>query len=355
MQFDRKRIAEAIALKENYIISLRTAWDAINKEVFQFDDTNCVCPTCKQQLPVENIEKQKETLLANFNQSKIQRKQEKVDESTRVKTEKSNLEKQLSELNESALQQQITEQQNKISSLENKLTNARAEAAKNTVSNVEFTVNELLKLNGDALNLQDEISELNNQIASATDKLAEDDDNYESKKEKALLQTQVDHIKNQLALRETIEQTDRRIEQLLHEESENAQAIADVEKHENEIEQFTRAKNDIVQEKVNKLFRYVQFRLFQKQVNGEIAETCVCEYKGVPYPTLNTAAKLLAGIDVLNTLSSYYQKWAPVFCDNRESVSWIPESKSQLISLYVSPEHKKLTIEMVGKKEMVRA
>jgi DNA repair protein SbcC/Rad50 len=152
-------------------------------------------------------------------------------------------------------------------------------------------------------------------------------------------------LKHSLATREVIENTQKRIAQLEQEETANAQAIAAVEQQEFDIETFTRAKMDILEHKVNKLFRYVSFRLFQHQVNGEIAETCVCEYKGVPYPTLNTAAKLLAGIDILETLSNYYGIHAPVICDNRESVSWIPDIKSQVISLFVSPDDKKLRVE----------
>lgn len=112
---------------------------------------------------------------------------------------------------------------------------------------------------------------------------------------------------------------------------------------------------DILEKKVNKLFKFVSFRLFAEQVNGGIAETCVCEYKGVRYPTLNTAAKLLAGLDVLNTLSTFYAVCAPVFCDNRESVTFIPETSSQIISLFVSPDDKKLRVIPDHKTELAFA
>ena len=105
-----------------------------------------------------------------------------------------------------------------------------------------------------------------------------------------------------------------------------------------------KAKMNILEARVNKLFKHVRFRLFDRQVNGAYVEACVCEYDGVPYPTLNTAAKILAGVDIINTLSKFYSIHAPIFLDNRESTVWIPESQSQIINLYVSDADKKMRV-----------
>jgi exonuclease SbcC len=170
-------------------------------------------------------------------------------------------------------------------------------------------------------------------------------DTSEQKALKVRIGNELDEIKRQLAIKSTIEQTQTRISQLQKEEAANAQAIADIERSEFEIETYTRAKMDILEKRVNEKFRYVQFRLFDTQVNGAVVEDCMCYYGNVKYPTLNTAAKLLAGLDVLETLSNHYDVHAPVFCDNRESVSWIPESKSQIISLFVSAADVELRVE----------
>jgi DNA repair protein SbcC/Rad50 len=333
-----------IEIKQQHVLNLRAEWDKINKENFSFDESKCECPTCKQLLPTDQVEHKKAELLKNFNEDVARRKADKVAQANQVKGEIKQLQDAIDAVHNCELQSPEAEKEN-LNALETKLFELRASYSKQSAENTDVAVDALLKVNADALNLQDEITMLQKDIDAGSD---EEDVNVDAEKHKARKQEyllQLDQLKHSLATREVIENTQKRIAQLEQEETANAQAIAAVEQQEFDIETFTRAKMDILEQKVNKLFRYVSFRLFQRQVNGEIAETCVCEYKGVPYPTLNTAAKLLAGIDILETLSNYYGIHAPVICDNRESVSWIPDIKSQVISLFVSPDDKKLRVE----------
>ena len=48
---------------------------------------------------------------------------------------------------------------------------------------------------------------------------------------------------------------------------------------------------------------------------------------------------------MINALSDYYQVSAPIFIDNRESTSSIPDMDAQIINLYVSEPDKQLRIE----------
>jgi chromosome segregation ATPase len=339
-----------IEAKEAIIVTLRNDWNSINAEHFQFDESKCECPTCKQQLPDHDIEKMREELLKNFNESVARRKADKVEYSNQVKKEIKQLQENIEALKALDHLQEIAVFQHNIKALESRLQELQATEAKKHVGNIEVEVEALLKVNADALNLRDEITCLEAEIKSDTEALVENTDTSKHKEKKQQLQAELDRINKELAAKAVIERTTTRIQQLEAEERNNAQAIADLEQQEFEVETFTRAKMDILEKKVNGMFRYVQWRLFDQQVNGAIAETCVCEYNGVPYPTLNTAAKLLAGLDVLNTLSKFYNVYAPVFCDNRESVTMIPETSCQIISLFVSPEDKKLRVETVGRK-----
>lgn len=354
--FYTKQLAE----KDELITKLRAEWIAINKETFTYDE--CDCPTCGA-IPENQVIKKKEELLENFNASVKKRKDDKVKYSNQVKEEKAQIGQKLAELNAADLTASITAERSKLTQLETKLSTLKLTESKRAPADTETVVNELMKVNGDALNLQEEIEVMQAAINSENEALWDVSDNEKEKEEKAQLQVTIDDLKKRVVLKEIIESADARIKQLMSDESANAQAIADLEKQEFEIETFTRAKMDILEKRVNGLFKYVKFRLFEVQVNEGIKETCVCEYLGVPYPTLNTAAKLLAGLDILETLSNFYGVHAPVFCDNRESVSWIPESKSQIISLFVSAADKKLRIEEAGallkkttyKKEMAEA
>ncbi|MBO9151909.1 AAA family ATPase [Chitinophaga sp. GCM10012297] len=339
----QKEVARLDALIE----SNRKSWSEINAEKFQFDESSCSCPTCKQQLPAGQIEKTKADLLKNFNEDVAARKAEEVRKSNQSKAERARQLEAISglQLSITELEATITGDKARLPDLQLKLEALQQEDKGKSIPDIEAAVDLLMEKNADALNLKDEISELTKQINAATAALGQPSDFEQEKSEKAQLNVEHEALQKSLAIRETIEKTGARISQLEAEESANAQEIANIEQRQFEVESYTRVKMDILEQRVNGMFRYVSFRLFETQVNGAIAETCVCEYKGVPYPTLNTAAKMLAGLDVLETFSNHYGIHAPVFCDNRESVSFIPESKSQLISLFVSPADSTLRVE----------
>jgi DNA repair protein SbcC/Rad50 len=341
--------------KDALIIECRKKWSEVNAERFEFDDSKCECPTCKQQLPAADIEAQKERLLNNFNESVLRRKNVQVTISNQAKAEKKQLEENIAALEAVNYTEEIASAEETLTSLQGNLSTLTANKKQQTPEELEVAVDALLQLNADYLNLQDEITALEEEIRQENEGLSAGTDNSKIKVRKVDLINAIDNEKTKLASKGQIVKTSERIAELKNEEQVNAQAIADIEKQEFEVETYTRAKMDILEKRVNEKFRYVKFRLFEIQVNGGIAETCVCEYQGVPYPTLNTAAKILAGLDVLETLSDHYGIHAPVFIDNRESTTWIPECKSQIISLFVSPDDKTLRVEKASTNRMMAA
>ena len=73
-------------------------------------------------------------------------------------------------------------------------------------------------------------------------------------------------------------------------------------------------------------------------INGGVEECCETLYNGVPYSTgLNTGHKIIVGLDIINTLSEHYGFRPPIFVDNAESVTDLPEMQAQVIRL-VKPE-----------------
>jgi exonuclease SbcC len=67
---------------------------------------------------------------------------------------------------------------------------------------------------------------------------------------------------------------------------------------------------------------------------------------GVPYADANNAAKINAGLDIINTLSTHYGVSAPIFIDNREAVVELFPVNAQTISLVVSGQDKTLRVEV---------
>jgi len=331
------------------VAQLRKDWDAINSEVFEFDESTCTCPTCKQQLPAYDIETKKVQLRKNFNDDVAKRKDDKVFQSNLLKAEVQQLQDKINDIDVSSMGVLIQGENQKLVALQNKL--LELQAAVSTDVDIEKEVKTSIAANHRLSELDEEISGLTEEIEAKSSQLG-NTDNTELKSRKLHLTIELDDIKKQLALKEVIESGENRITQLETEERENAQEISNIEQQEFDIENYTKAHMAILDERVNNMFQYVKWRLFETQVNGAVVETCVCEYNSVPYPTVNTAGKLLSGIDILNTLSKHYNIYAPVFNDNAESSTYVPPTKSQLIRLFVSPSDETLRVESANLKQL---
>ena len=53
----------------------------------------------------------------------------------------------------------------------------------------------------------------------------------------------------------------------------------------------------------------------------------------MPFSDGNTAGKIIAGIDIVNALSEHYGVRVPLWVDNKESITDLAETTSQVISL----------------------
>lgn len=153
----------------------------------------------------------------------------------------------------------------------------------------------------------------------------------------------LDEVKQKLSIRATIEKNAAKKAEILAREKELAQQQADLEKQEFTIDELNKARMDEVERRVNSKFQNVRFRMFEPQLNGGETPTCIAMVDGVKYADLNTAGKINAGLDIINTLCLYHGVSAPVFIDNAESVNQLFPVASQLVKLIVTTD-KELTI-----------
>ena len=110
------------------------------------------------------------------------------------------------------------------------------------------------------------------------------------------------------------------------------------------IDEFVKAKVDMLEESINSHFEYARFKMFNVLVNGNIEECCETTYKGVPYRSMNNAARMNVGRDITNALTKFYHVTAPVFIDNAEAVTDFIKCNSQTIKLVVDADFKELTM-----------
>lgn len=109
------------------------------------------------------------------------------------------------------------------------------------------------------------------------------------------------------------------------------------------IDEFVKAKVDLLEQSINSHFEYARFKMFSELVNGNIEECCETTYKGVPYRSMNNAARMNVGLDIINALTKFYNVTAPVFIDNAEAVTDFIKCNSQTIKLVVDADFKTLT------------
>lgn len=156
-------------------------------------------------------------------------------------------------------------------------------------------------------------------------------------------------IRRQLAAFDAAEARRKRIAELEEQQKELAAAYAGCEKGEYLCGQFVRAKVSLLDERINSRFRTLKFKLFHEQQNGGLQEICKvlipCESGLVEYEKANNAARINAGLEIIDTLSEHYGVRLPVFVDNAESVTALEPVGGQCIRLVVSEADKQLRTE----------
>ena len=126
--------------------------------------------------------------------------------------------------------------------------------------------------------------------------------------------------------------------ELQNEEENISMKIQELEGEQYALEEFTKTKVELLENAINSKFEIVKFRLFDTQINGGLIECCDTLVNGVPYSDVNNAHKILAGLDIINTLIKFYNTSAPIFIDNRESINEIYPINTQIISLIVTTD-----------------
>lgn len=316
-----------------------------------FDENSTVCSLCGQKLPEDKIEQ----LKTDFEMKKAKAKAEletkhmlalnefkssnaaKLQEIVNSGYEKKNLIEKLTSENESLKKEmdELKQKENaalaKKNEAEKRLSEIPEEAAYS--QNEEYA-----KLKAEHDKILADIAKLESEGA---DKVVTD-----LKAEKADLQSQLEEVNKVIAQAANNVAIDDRIETLRDEQKEIGQKVADQEQMLYLLEEFIRFKLDKVSESINSHFKTVNFKLFEMQLNGGMKDCCECTVNGVPYSTLNSGHRIVAGLDIIRSLSELYGVSVPIFVDNAESLNDfnVPDMDTQLILLSVSAD-KQLKVE----------
>lgn len=303
----------------------RDEWNAEKDRVF--DENSLICPYCKQEYPNEK----KDELRADFKAHKEAMLNKITDKGNKAKelldNEKATLER---------LKKELPEHEKSLEMLNNSIAVLEKQLSELPTS-IDVTGTEEYKaIQKQIAEKEQAMSKMNNAYEARNSLNAELED----------LQSQLIECEKKIAMSQKNIEIDERIEELQEEQRITAQKIADVEKMLYLLDEFIKYKLDKISDSINSQFEMVNFILFKSQLNGGIAETCECQYNGIPFGSLNSAARIQCGLDIIRTLQIMYGVFVPVFVDNRESCTNIPTMDCQVISLVVSPTDTDLRIEV---------
>lgn len=140
-------------------------------------------------------------------------------------------------------------------------------------------------------------------------------------------------------IQKMIDEADAKVKKL-------ADEIARLECLELEALSFIRADVDAQEEAINRLFNVARWKMFETTLDGGIVETCEVMTKGgASYGSMNDAAKIQCGMDVIRVLNDRYKASATIFVDNAESITQKHfDTPAQVIRLKVREGLDTLTI-----------
>ena len=325
----------------------RDAWSVENSREIKFNDADFCCPTCKRAFEETNTEARRKTMIDNFNTDKANNLAKISADGKKLATERDALEKEGIEIGVKAAENMkmvelltttIKELTDQITAEEAKITSAVPKAS------VEEQVQKMLAENVEYKKIVADIAAIRAEIDQMTTALGTAPDTTELKTKRAAVVAEIDAIKSELFKEQQIVKVDERVKQLEAEEKTLSATILENERLQFIIDKFNKLKVQFIEDTVNDKFKLVNFKMFEQQINGGEAETCICTINGVPYLDANTASKVNAGVDIINALCEHYNVTAPVFVDNRESVINLIACASQIINLFAFKGEKVLRI-----------
>lgn len=314
-----------IKKKEAELEKLRAVWIETSEKTYQ-GETHC--PTCHQPLPEEKLEE----ALGLFNSEKVKKLEELEAEALASKRRISELKEQIEGLRLQSIEARALE-----ISTKNEI--ETAEGVLLSMNEVQVTEIKKDEINGISA-IEKEIKELEQRLSSLAEPSKRNLD--KEKERKAELIDLRDKAKARLLDKKRIKDCDDKIKELQDRASDLAEELAKAEREEMTAQSFQIKKIEEAEKRINGLFQDCSFRLFDYTIDDKEKqfpiECCVLYHKGVPYSTTNTANRMNAGLEIINTLSRFHGISAPIFIDNRESVTEIIEVSSQVINLKVSDD-----------------
>lgn len=318
---------EVLARLSKTLSALQMSFDTINATEY-VDTIDTHCNVCHQPLPVEQVESVRKRAREQFNMKKSRNLRETKEAIEKAKEEFTRVEEELAGLRQKY-----------------KLLNEEYELLEKERDDFEFSCK--LFDTGIDFDSDDECKQLQGAIQQSEEavkhaELLSADRLTDIDKEIAAFKIDLAKTNMDIAACEINVKTQERIREL--EEQNRALAIEYEELMQRTylIEEFTKIKINEIENSIAENFKLARFKLFEEQINGGITECCETMFNDVPFRSLNNAARINVGLDIINTISKHYDITATVFIDNAEAVTRFIDCDSQVIRLVVNENCKEL-------------
>lgn len=330
-EYSRDMKADALRMKRQELQQIelraddfRKKWEEVESKAFVWNEDQEICPNCGQRLPSENIEELKEKAHEQWTVRHMA-EQDRLDvEAKALKDAKQRIEAELNEL-----QTKINTLTTEVSSLQGQENELKAYK----VEQVDYHDNDDWK--NLSLQIEQQEAKLNDICKdgeSSTTQMIKD------KKQELIRQR--DELYLSLSKEKLIAEREDRIEQLTMQMKQLNQQLTDLERKDYTAANLELATIQNLEERVNKLFMLIKFKMFETLLNGSTKPTCVLTMHGVPYNDLSNSEKINAGIDLIRAMNTYNDMYAPIIIDNAESCNDILPTSCQQIRLVVSRDER---------------
>lgn len=304
--------------------------ETLEKIEWRWDDEDNKCPHCGQPLPMDQLNVIKSESQKKFNQNKADGLKKMAEKFADIKDRYDKAKAMLVQLNEERQQTtaDITEARKNLKDVESNLSKLKAERAP--------SAEEILKG-------KPEYQEVLNNIASLEADLQKKAVDTEKQKLLTDQEEKLKGIKEEIAsLAEKLssklffDKITKQIEDVQNDKKTFQDQIDELDSKIDIASEYYQRSCSILEENINNHFSFVKWSLFTTNLEGDKKPFCECYHDGVPYSSLNSAAKVNAGIDIAYTIAEHYDVSVPLIIDECESVlTLICPMNSQQIRFYV--------------------
>lgn len=282
------------------------------------------CPTCHREYPAEQIEEYKH----KFEEEKKEILSKIQVEAERKKAQIESFEKQIEECKNQLSNLKFTDYSATITEIKEEISNFKFEPAE--ISDMPEYFKRKSTLNAIVEDLRAKQKEFEECSLKEQDALKEQIRGIES---------EIKSCEEQLHKVSANADCQKKIDALEKERAEANEKLDNLQMNLDLADEFIKLKCSLATEKVNSMFEFTKWKLFDFTQEGNIVEVCVPLFNGTEYKDLSASTKIMCGLDIIKGFQKHYDVLLPIFIDEKETITESIELPCQFVTLSAVEEN----------------